>query len=104
MGTITSGVGLISGINTSSIIDQLMALESRPKTLLQTRIDSNNQQKLAYTDLVARLSSLQITGQVLEKPSNFQAATTNSSDTNVNTATAANGAAIGTYSLQVARL
>ena len=42
MGTITSGIGLVSGINTGQIIDQLMALESRPKTLLQTRIDSNN--------------------------------------------------------------
>ncbi|HSV13992.1 MAG TPA: flagellar cap protein FliD N-terminal domain-containing protein, partial [Tepidisphaeraceae bacterium] len=103
-GTITSGVGLISGINTSSIIDQLMALESKPKDLLQTQIDSTNQQKLAYTDLVARLTSLQITGQTLEKPSNFQAAKTTSSDENVLTATASNGAAIGSYSLQVARL
>ena len=51
MGRISTGIGLVSGINSKDIIDQLMALESRPKNTLQTRIDSITQQKLAYTDL-----------------------------------------------------
>ncbi len=89
MGTITSSIGLISGINTGQIIDELMSIESQPKTLLQTRIDSTNQQKLAYTDLLARLSSLQITGQSLEKDVTYQAATATSGDPNVLTASAA---------------
>src|SRR5690349_12972888 len=104
MGRITSGVGLVSGINSKDIIDQLISLESQPKTQLQSRIDATNQQKLAYTDLTARLSGLRITSQSLKKPSTFQASSTSSSDEDVLTATAANGAAVGTYQFQVARL
>src|SRR5436190_24343064 len=104
MPTISSSVGLVSGINTKDIIDQLMALESRPKDLLQSRIDGITQQKLAYTDLSTRLTSLQINGQALNKGSTFQSASATSSDKDVVSATTATGAAAGSYQIQVARL
>jgi flagellar hook-associated protein 2 len=104
MGRITTGVGLVSGINSKDIIDQLMKLESAPKDLLQTRVDSANQQRLAYTDLQARLSSLRVFGQSIQKVQTFSAATTASSDENVLTGTASDGAAIGSFTFQVARL
>lgn len=104
MGRITAGIGLVSGIPTKDIIDQLMALEARPKTRLQERIDKTNERKLAYADLSTRLTGLKLTATTLKKPSAFQAATAASSDENVLTATAANGAAIGNYQFQVARL
>lgn len=31
MGQISSGIGLISGINTADLIEQLLAIEARPK-------------------------------------------------------------------------
>src|SRR5690348_11679436 len=102
MGRISTGVGLVSGINSKDIIDQLMALEAKPKDLLQTRVDSTNQQKLAYTSLQAKLSSVRIFAQSIKKPQTFSAATTTSSDDNVLTATAADGASIGTFQFQVA--
>lgn len=104
MGTITSGVGLISGINSRDIIDQLMRIESRSKDLLQARIDKANQQKLAYTDLSTRLTSLRISATTLKKPSTFTQAITTSSNEAVLTATAGPGAAVGSYQFQVARL
>src|SRR3954466_5305199 len=104
MGRITSGVGLVSGINSKDIIDQLMTLESRPKDLLQSRIDGISQQKLAYTDLNTRLTSLRINGQSLNKAATFQSASATSSDEAVVTATTSAGAAAGSYSIQVARL
>ena len=104
MGTITSGVGLISGINTASIIDQLMTIESRPKQLLQTQIDSANAQKQAYTALETQLQTLQGVGKALELPTTFLASTATSSDQTVLTATASAGAAQGTYQFQVAQL
>lgn len=104
MGTITTGIGLISGINTGQIIDQLMALEQQPVTNLQSRITTANQQQAAFTDLQTRLTSLRINAQALEKPQTFAAATTTSSNPNVLTATASNGAAVGSYQFEVARL
>src|SRR5438094_318205 len=104
MGRITSGIGLVSGINSQSIIDQLISLESAPKTLLQARIDAATRQKDAYNDLRTKLDDLKSVGATLTNPLTFQAATTASSDEHVLTATAANGAAVGTFQFQVARL
>lgn len=104
MGRITSGVGLVSGINSKDIIDQLMALEARPKDLLQSRIDGINQQKLAFTDLSTKLVGVRLNGQTLSKPSTFQGANATSSDEDVVTATTTAGAAVGSYQIQVARL
>ncbi len=104
MGRISTTTGLISGINTGSIIDQLIALDSRPKTQLQTRITTANQQKDAYNGLLSQLKDLKTVGTTLTTPSTFQAAATTSSDEKVLTATAASGAAVGTFQFQVARL
>ena len=104
MASISSSVGLVSGINTGDIINQLMAIESRPKDLLQSRVDSLGQQKLAYTDLSTRLTSLRINGQALNKPSTFQSASATSSNEAAVTATTTTGATVGSYQLQVARL
>src|SRR5918993_3837155 len=104
MGRITSSVGLVSGINSADIIDQLMQLEERPKALLQDRIETANEQKLAFTDISTRLTSLRITSSTLKRTSTFEAAATSSTDEDVLTATATNGAAIGSFQFQVARL
>jgi flagellar hook-associated protein 2 len=104
MGTITSSVGLISGINTGQIIDELMSIESQPVELLQNQLDTTTARQEAFSTLSTSLGSLQTTAQALEKTSAFTAATATSSNNNVLTATAANGAAVGSYNLQVAQL
>ena len=48
MGTITSNIGLISGINTGAIIDGLISIASAPVNLLQTQITSAKNQEAAY--------------------------------------------------------
>lgn len=104
MGTITSGIGLISGINTGQLISELMSIDQQPVTQLQTRMATANAQGAAYTDLSNKLQSLQQVGQSLELPSSFSNSTANSSDQNVLTATTGIGAAVGSYQFQVARL
>ena len=104
MGQITSSVGLVSGINTGDIINQLIAIEQQPVTQLQTRISSLAAQKAAYTSLSSSLTSIQQNAQTLAKASTFQNATATSSDDTVVSATASAGAAQGSYQLQVARL
>ncbi len=69
MGTITSSVGLISGLNTGSIIDQLIAIEQQPVTQLQARIATNTAQQSAYSGFQTQLTTLQGVGQALERPS-----------------------------------
>ena len=104
MGQITSGIGLVSGINSGSIISQLIALDARPVTQLQNRITTNTSQKSAYSDLLTKLNALKTVGTTLTNANSFQAATVVSSDEKILTAIAANGAATGTYQLQVAQL
>jgi flagellar hook-associated protein 2 len=104
MGTITTGVGLISGLNSKDIIDQLMSIEGRRKDLVQARIDAITTQKTAYVDVSTRLTGLRIKAQSFAKPSFFSAAQALSSDEDTLTATADKGAAVGSYQFQVARL
>ncbi|MGD0462420.1 MAG: flagellar filament capping protein FliD [Tepidisphaeraceae bacterium] len=104
MGTITSSIGLISGINTGAIIDALISIDSAPNQLLQTQITSAQAQEKAYQSLETQLTGMQQIGQSLALPQTFQNATTNSSNPNVLTATAGVGAAVGSYQFQVAKL
>lgn len=104
MAQITSSVGIISGIDTGAIINDLISIDSEPVTLLQTQISSANAQKQAYSTLETSLNDMQSIGNTLTLPQTFQNATTTSSDPNTLTATAAVGAAVGSYQLQVARL
>ena len=104
MAQITSNIGIISGINTGAIIDGLISIDSQPVTLLQTQITSAKDQQQAYSSLETQLTAMQQIGQNLALPQTFQAATTNSSNPNVLTATAGVGAAVGNYQFQVAQL
>lgn len=104
MGRITTGIGLVSGINSRDIIDQLMQLESRKKDLVQARVDAISTQRTAYVDVSTRLTSLRISAQSIAKPSFFQSSKASTSNEDVMTASASRGAAVGSYQFQVARL
>ena len=58
MGSISSGVGLVSGINSAQLIEQLLALESGTKTTLQARVASLTGKRTALLDVNARLLNL----------------------------------------------
>lgn len=104
MAGISSSVGLVSGIDSKSIIDQLIAIEEKPKVDIQARIDTENKKKAAYTDLQIRLTSIRLFGTQIKKPQTFRAADVKSGDESVVTGTAGVGAAAGSYQLSVARL
>jgi flagellar hook-associated protein 2 len=104
MAAITSSVGLISGINTGAIVDQLIAIEQQPVTNLEARIATNDAVQSAYNGFSTQLGSLQSIGQALELPTTFAATTATSSNTGALTATTSTGAAVGSYQFQVAQL
>lgn len=104
MGQIQASVGLVSGINYGQLITELLSLDQQPVTLLQTRVASTQEQQQAYSSFETSLQSIQQIGQNLALPQTFDSATATSSDPNTLTATTTDGAAVGSYQLQVAQL
>ena len=97
MSGITSGIGLASGIDTASLIDQLMALEARPLENLQQRIDSIETQRTAFLELSARLLALQNSILQFDERSFFRRFDAKSSNDSILTAVAGESAAPGDY-------
>jgi len=104
MSGISTGVGIFSGVDSRSLIDQLMALESRPRQAAQARISQLQLQQTAYLDINTRLSALRSAAQTFRLNTTFQARRAVSSNTSAMTATATNAAPPGTYSFLVDRL
>lgn len=104
MGGITSGIGLASGLDTASIIQQLLSLEARPKLLAQQRLSNIKVQQSAYLDINSRLQNLRGLVSGLRTQPVFDAKKASSSDESVLTATASAGAAPGSYTFLVDRL
>ncbi len=97
MGRITANVGLISGIPIASTVDQLVALQARPRDLLQELTDSLEEEQLALTDLSARLISLKLNAQKLGLDSFFDQRKVTSSDPSVLTATSTGKPSLGNF-------
>jgi flagellar hook-associated protein 2 len=104
MGSITTGIGLISGINTAQLIDSLIAIESRGKTTLQQRVATLQTQRTAMLDINARLLNMKNAAKAFRIDRIFQAALATSSNEDVLTATAARGAQPGTFQFIVKQL
>lgn len=104
MSSITSGVGVFSGINSSSLIDQLLALEGKQKTVYQRRIVQLQQQQASYLDLNSKLSALKTAAAKFNSGNIFGSAAASTSDDKVLTAVAAPGASAGSYQFIVDRL
>jgi len=104
MGSITSGIGLVSGIDTASIIDQLMQIEARPRNLVQQRVDVLNAQKSGFLDINARLLALETSANNFVKAQQFGAKKATSTSPNVLSASADADAPLGTYQFTVSRL
>jgi flagellar capping protein FliD len=103
MSTIQFG-GVVSGLNTQSIVDALVAAQKQPLTDLQNKEADLTSQKAAYSqignaidDLVAKIKSFTVT-------SAGAARTTTSTNSSILTATAGNSAAVGQYQILVGRL
>ena len=104
MSGISTGIGLISGIDTASLISQLMEIERRPVTNLQNRVQTIDAQRSAFLELSAQILSLQNVLTGLGRPSFFNRFLSTSSNEGILTATADSTASPGTYSFRVRSL
>src|SRR4051812_1917002 len=58
--------GLSSGIDTATIIDQLMSIERQPQTRLKSQVTISAARKTALSDIQTRLKNLQLAAQDLK--------------------------------------
>jgi flagellar hook-associated protein 2 len=103
MASITTGVGLISGINTSQIIDSLITADSGPLNALQAQVTTAGTQKQDLLGFSADLLAVQNDASTLKSDSVLNARSANSSDPSLSV-TAASTASLGSYELQVLQL
>ena len=96
--------GLSSGIDTSSIIDQLIAVDREPEDSIKIQQQYLQQKQTAYNTVSAKLLALQATTYPLDALRAFDLVTATSSAPTVATVSAATGAQTGTHAINVTNL
>jgi len=103
MATITSA-GLGSGLDVTSIVSQLTALERAPITQLQTEASTLQTKVSSLGSLKSAVSSLGDAAAKLNSPDTWSATTATSSDTSALTVSTDSTAAAGSYAIGVKNL
>jgi flagellar capping protein FliD len=96
--------GLLTGIDTKTLIAQLMAIERRTLNIYQDRVDKWEDKKNALGDLESKLSSLRTTVAALSDAELLRAFNVTSSDEDILTAEATNQAFEGNHTVVIGRL
>lgn len=104
MSGISAGIGLISGIDTASLIDQLIAIERRPVENLQARVDAIDVQRAAFLELSAQLLAVENAVVGFSRLSFFRQFTSASTNDAVLTADAGDKAVPGAHTFRVRSL
>lgn len=104
MGTNLGIDGLVSGIDTTALIEKLMALERKPLEQAQAKKSDLQARSNAWRDVNTRLYSLQTKVSALRSASTFQSRKVTLGQEDYFTATAKTGAAVSDYQVEVVRL
>lgn len=102
--SISSGIGLISGIDTVSLIDQLLAIDAQSKVPIFQRLNTLNTSKAAMLDINSRLLNLGSAARAFRMDSVFDSVNATVSDDSVASVSATTSAIPGQYSFQVGQL
>ena len=93
--------GLMSGLDSATLVDQLMYLQRKPVRDLQTRITIAEGQRSAYQEVNTKLLALKSAAEALSEASITQTKTATSSADDAITATATSATPEGVYSFRV---
>jgi flagellar capping protein FliD len=96
--------GLSSGIDTSSIISQLMKVEQQKLTLLSNNLGKYSDKKTAITELESKVSTFKTALNNLSSLSKLKAFNIATGDSDIVTASASSSATEGSHSLQIKQL
>ena len=103
MAGMSVSTGLISGMDTGSLITQLMQIEANPQTLLKTKLSSTQADAAAYRAVNTKFDALRTAAEALTKATAWSSAKATSSATTV-TATAGADATPGALTFNVTSL
>lgn len=95
--------GLVSGLDTTSLITSLMQVEAAPQTALKTKVVNATSDIAAYQAINSRFASLQTATSLLGKAATWTSPSARSSSASV-AATAAEGATAGSVTFDVTQL
>ena len=104
MGSISAGIGLISGIDSATLIEQLLSLDARQKTPIFQKLGGLGASKTALLDINARLLNLKSAARSFRFDNVFSSSLANSSNESVLSAIAGSNAVPGTYNFTVKQL
>lgn len=96
--------GLSTGIDTASIVKQLMAVESRRLATYQVKQKQYEQQGTLIDGLRSKITALQSSSKALSDSSKMDSFNTNTSDSDKLTVSASSDASIGSHSVEVKQL
>ena len=96
--------GISSGIDSASIIQQLIAVDKQPEDSIKIQQQYLKQRQAAYNTISAKLLGLQATTYSLDALRAFNLVTANSSSATVATVSAQTGAQTGTHAISVTNL
>jgi flagellar hook-associated protein 2 len=96
--------GISSGLDTSAIINQLMALERRPMQLAQSRATAQDAKVSAWKDITSKVAAIRTATQPLLVGTTFTAAATTSTDSSIASAPAVPGTRPGSITFRVNQL
>ncbi len=96
--------GLASGINWTSIVNEMLTVEAAPETQMNTEETADENKKTAYQTIGTDLTTLNKDATTLGNPVFFNSRTATLSNSSVASATAASGTALGSYTFKVTQL
>ena len=99
-GTLSSA-GIGSGLNVTSIVSQLVALEKAPLTLLATKATAEQTQITSFGQIQSQISAVTDAATAMSSPTGWTASKASSSNPNAASVTATNSAQPGSFTLDV---
>ncbi|HVW35011.1 MAG TPA: flagellar filament capping protein FliD [Acidimicrobiia bacterium] len=103
MASTSSVDGLVSGLDTTTIISQLMAIEKQPQDALKTKQSDANTMVAVYQALNTKFAAIQSAANSISRVADWKVMKATSSSSNV-TATATSAASTGALSFTVEQL
>ncbi|MCA9192783.1 MAG: flagellar filament capping protein FliD [Planctomycetales bacterium] len=104
MGRIQSNIGLITGVNITDTVDQLMAINSIPRDRLSAKSKSLQDEQLALTELTALVVGVQLSTDRLGQSTLYNTVSVSSSASNTISARNVGSPKPGTYTFTPIKL